>query len=180
MNRSQLRSVPIKLVHHEHNYGRSEMGLRALGNRSIFMSPLRAENKDILNARVKHREAFRPFAPVVLEENLTEFFEMDRPCPYMLFVPQVRAEKKSVIPAVTHVDGSGRLQSVNRTLNPLFYTIIEKFSELTGIPVMLNTSFNDNNEPIVESPEDAIRCFMGTNIDALLIGGDTLLIKDEK
>jgi len=162
------------------HYGRSEMGPRALGNRSIFMSPLRAENKDILNARVKHREAFRPFAPVVLEENLTEFFEMDRPCPYMLFVPQVRAEKKSVIPAVTHVDGSGRLQSVNRTLNPLFYTIIEKFSELTGIPVMLNTSFNDNNEPIVESPEDAIRCFMGTNIDALLIGGDTLLIKDEK
>jgi len=162
------------------HYGRSEMGPRALGNRSILMSPLRAENKDILNARVKHREAFRPFAPVVLEENMAEYFVMDRPCPYMLFVPQVRTEKKSVIPAVTHVDGSGRLQTINRTLNPLFYTIIEKFSNLTGVPVMLNTSFNDNNEPIVESPADAIRCFMGTNIDALLIGGDTLLIKNEK
>jgi carbamoyltransferase len=96
----------------------------------------------------------------------------------MLFVPQVRTEKKTVIPAVTHVDGSGRLQTVNRMLNPLFYTIIEKFADITCVPVMLNTSFNDNNEPIVETPEDAIRCFMGTNIDALLIGGDTLLIKD--
>jgi carbamoyltransferase len=160
------------------HYGRSEMGPRALGNRSIFMSPLKAENKDILNARVKHREAFRPFAPVTLEEKTAEYFVMDRPCPYMLFVPQVRPEKKSVIPAVTHVDGSGRLQTVNRSLNPLFYTIIEKFAVITGVPVMLNTSFNDNNEPIVETPEDAIRCFMGTNIDALLIGGDTLLIKD--
>lgn len=160
------------------HYGRSEMGPRALGNRSIFMSPLKAENKDILNARVKHREAFRPFAPVILEEYTEEYFVMDRPCPYMLFVPQVRDEKKAIIPAVTHVDGSGRLQTINRKLNPLFYKIIEKFSHLTGVPVMLNTSFNDNNEPIVETPEDAIRCFKSTNIDALLIGGDTLLIKD--
>jgi carbamoyltransferase len=160
------------------HFGRSEMGPRALGNRSILMSPLNAENKDILNSRVKHREAFRPFAPVILEEYASEYFFIDRPCPFMLFVPQVRPEKKLLIPAVVHVDGSGRLQTVNRTLNPLFYSIIEKFAKLTEIPVILNTSFNDNNEPIVESPEDAIRCFMATNIDALLIGGGTLLIKD--
>ncbi len=160
------------------HYGRSEMGPRALGNRSIFMSPLRAENKDILNALVKHREAFRPFAPVVMEEFTEEYFHMDRPCPFMLFVPQVREEKKSTIPAVTHIDGSGRLQTVNPSLNPLFYSIIKQFADLTGVPVMLNTSFNDNNEPIVETPEDAIRCFLGTNIDALLIGGNTLLVKE--
>ena len=160
------------------HFGRSEMGPRALGNRSILMSPLKAENKDVLNARVKHREPFRPFAPVILEERTSDYFEMDRPCPYMLFVPPVRKEKQSVIPAVTHVDGSGRLQTVTRALNPLFYLIIEKFSNLTGVPVMLNTSFNDNNEPIVETPEDAIRCFLGTNIDALLISGEYLLIKD--
>jgi carbamoyltransferase len=159
------------------HYGRSEMGPRALGNRSIFMSPLNSENKNILNERVKHRESFRPFAPVILEEYTAEYFVMDRPCPFMLFVPQVRDEKKSIIPAVTHIDGSGRLQTINRTLNPLFYTIVEKFAAITGVPVMLNTSFNDNNEPIVETPDDAIRCFMGTNIDALLLGGDTLLIK---
>jgi carbamoyltransferase len=160
------------------HYGRSEMGPRALGNRSIFMSPLNAANKDILNTRVKHREAFRPFAPVIIEEKTSEYFTIDRPCPYMLFVPQVRKEKQSVIPAVTHVDGSGRLQTVNPILNPLFYELIKKFEVITGVPVLLNTSFNDNNEPIVETPEDAIRCFMGTSIDALLIGGDTLLIKD--
>jgi carbamoyltransferase len=160
------------------HYGRSEMGPRALGHRSIFMSPLKAENKDILNARVKHRESFRPFAPVILEERVSEYFDMDRPCPYMLFVPMVRPEKRSVIPAVTHVDGSGRLQTVTRERNPHFYSIIEKFGKRTGVPVILNTSFNDNNEPIVESPEDAIRCFMGTNIDALLIGEETLLIKE--
>ena len=159
------------------HYGRSEMGPRALGNRSIFMSPLKAENKDILNTRVKHREAFRPFAPVILEEYTELYFDMDRPCPFMLFVPQVLDDKKSVIPAVTHVDGSGRLQTVNRTLNPILYSIIEKFKFLTGVPVILNTSFNDNNEPIVETPEDAIRCFLGTNIDALLIDGNILLIK---
>jgi carbamoyltransferase len=96
----------------------------------------------------------------------------------MLFVPLVRPEKRTVIPAVTHVDGTGRLQTANRRDNPLLYAIIEKFGALTGVPVILNTSFNDNDEPIVETPQDAIRCFMGTNIDALLLGGDTLLIKD--
>jgi carbamoyltransferase len=160
------------------HFGRSEMGPRALGNRSILMSPLRAENKDILNERVKHRESFRPFAPVILEEFTSQYFIMDRPCPFMLFVPQVRDEMKKVIPAVTHVDGSGRLQTINSTLNPFLHIILKRFAELTGVPVLLNTSFNDNNEPIVESPEDAIRCFMGTNIDALVFNGDTVLIKN--
>ncbi|WP_292935137.1 carbamoyltransferase C-terminal domain-containing protein [Noviherbaspirillum sp.] len=158
-------------------FDRSEIGPRALGNRSILMSPLRAENKDILNSRVKHREAFRPFAPVILEERTSEYFDMDRPCPYMLFVPDVRPEKRSVIPAVTHVDGTGRLQTVTEKRNPLFYRITKLFGEKTGVPVLLNTSFNDNNEPIVETPKDAVRCFLGTNIDALLIGGDILLVK---
>ena len=160
------------------HFGRSEMGPRALGNRSILMSPLKAENKDTLNLRVKHREAFRPFAPAILEERVSEYFDMDRPCPYMLFVPAIHPDKRGVIPAVTHVDGTGRLQTVSRARNPLFYELIEKFSQATGVPVLLNTSFNDNNEPIVETPEDAIRYFLGTNIDALLIGGDTLLVKN--
>jgi carbamoyltransferase len=156
---------------------RSEIGPRALGNRSILMSPLKAENKDILNSRVKHREAFRPFAPVILEEHVSEYFVMDRPCPYMLFVPEIRPEKRALIPAVTHVDGSGRLQTVNRELNPIFYRIISQFKKITGVPVILNTSFNDNNEPIVETAADAIRCFMSTNIDALLLDGEILLVK---
>ena len=109
---------------------------------------------------------------------MAEYFDMDRPCPYMLFVPPVRPEKRSVIPAVTHVDGSGRLQTVTARRNPLLYEITRRFNERTGVPVLLNTSFNDNNEPIVESPADAIRCFLRTEIDALLLGGDVLLLKD--
>lgn len=159
------------------HYGRSEMGPRALGNRSILMSPLRAENKDILNSRVKHREAFRPFAPAIHAHRATEYFEIDTPSPYMLLVPPVRLEKQSVIPAVTHVDGTGRLQTVTRDMNPLLYRLVELFEQRTGVPVLLNTSFNINNEPIVETPEDAIRCFLGTNIDALLINGTVLLVK---
>lgn len=156
--------------------GRSEMGPRALGNRSILMSPLKAENKDIINARVKHREAFRPFAPVVLLEHMQDYFEMDKPCPFMLMVPYVRPEMRKVIPAVTHVDGTGRLQTVTEKENKVFYGIISQFKERTGVPVILNSSFNDNGEPIVESPQDAINCFMKTNIDALFIG-KYLLIK---
>lgn len=157
-------------------HGRAEMGPRALGNRSILMSPRRAENKDILNSQVKHREAFRPFAPAILEEFTTDYFDIDRPSPYMLFVPTVRAEKREVIPAVTHADGTGRLQTVTKEFNPHFYEIIKKFYERTGVPVILNTSFNVAREPIVETPEDAIRCFLGTGIDALLLG-NYLLIK---
>lgn len=175
LDRAARLLVDDKIVACHH--GRSEAGPRALGNRSIFMSPLKAENKAILNSRVKHREAFRPFAPVILEEHVSEYFDMNRACPYMLFVPPVRSEKRIVIPAVTHIDGTGRLQTVTPKQNPLFYALIQKFYKLTGIPIVLNTSFNDNNEPIVETPEDAIRCFMGTEIDALLLGRDTLLIK---
>lgn len=160
-------------------HGRSEMGPRALGNRSILMSPLRAENKDALNQQVKHREAFRPFAPAVLEEYAQDYFDIDRPSPYMLFVPRVREEKRSSIPAVTHVDGTGRLQTVQRDFNPHFYSIIQKFHAKTGVPVLLNTSFNVANEPIVETPGDAIRCFLSTRIDALLID-DYLLVKEFK
>jgi carbamoyltransferase len=157
-------------------YGRSEMGPRALGNRSILMSPRRPENKDILNSQVKHREAFRPFAPAILEEFTSEYFNIDRPSPYMLLVPTVRTEKRQIIPAVTHADGTGRLQTVTKEFNPHFYAIIERFYELTGVPVILNTSFNVAREPIVETPQDAIRCFLGTGIDALLLG-DNLLVK---
>lgn len=161
-----------------HFQWRSEMGPRALGNRSILMSPLTAENKDVLNNQVKHREAFRPFAPVILEEFTREYFYIDRPSPYMLLVPNVVQDKRSVIPAVTHVDGTGRLQTVRQDFNPHLYAIVERFHQKTGVPVLLNTSFNVANEPIVESPEDAIRCFLSTGIDALLIG-DYLLIKSE-
>ncbi len=159
--------------------GRSEMGPRALGNRSILMSPLTAGNKDTLNNHVKHREAFRPFAPSILEEFAQDYFEIDRPSPYMLLVPTVVKKKREVIPAVTHVDGTGRLQTVSRETNPHLYSLIERFHEKTGVPVLLNTSFNVANEPIVETPEDAIRCFLSTGIDALLIA-DRLLVKEVK
>lgn len=158
-------------------WGRSEMGPRALGNRSIVMSPTRSENKDILNSRVKHREAFRPFAPVVLEERVTEYFEIDRPSPYMLFVPYVKKHMRSKIPAVTHADGTGRLQTVSSNSETIFRKILEYFYEMTDIPVLLNTSFNVNKEPIVESPEDAVRCFLSTDIDFLLLGNEVLVKK---
>ncbi len=164
-----------KIIGHFH--GRSEMGPRALGNRSILMSPMKAENKDILNSRVKHREAFRPFAPACLEERAEEFFEIDCPSPYMLLVPMVRKEKRAIIPAVTHVDGTGRLQTVSEKDNPRFRRLIELFGQRTGVPVLLNTSFNDNGEPIVETPADTVRCFLKVNLDALLLE-DVLLIKD--
>ena len=160
-------------------HGRSEMGPRALGNRSILMSPLIAGNKDALNRHVKHREAFRPFAPSILEDYAQDYFEIDRPSPYMLLVPSVVEEKRRFIPAVTHVDGTGRLQTVSREFNPHLYSIIESFQAKTGVPVLLNTSFNVANEPIVETPGDAIRCFLSTGIDALLIG-DYLLVKDNE
>lgn len=160
---------------------RSEMGPRALGNRSIMMSPLTQENKDVLNARVKFRESFRPFAPACMLEHVQEYFEIDVPSPYMLLVPDVRSDKRTVIPAVTHVDGSGRLQTLTADLNPVFYRLASLFKARTGVPVLLNTSFNVNGEPIVETPDDAIRCFKNTNIDALLIDNNLLIkshIKD--
>lgn len=158
-------------------WGKSEMGPRALGNRSIVMSPTRPENKDILNSRVKHREAFRPFAPVVMEEYVTGYFEIDRPSPYMLFVPYVKEHVRSKIPAVTHVDGTGRLQTVAPDSETIFRKILEHFYVMTHVPVLLNTSFNVNREPIVESPQDAVRCFLSTDIDFLLLGNELLVKK---
>ncbi|WP_433959038.1 carbamoyltransferase family protein [Cytobacillus horneckiae] len=151
--------------------GRSEIGPRALGNRSILVDPRRKDMKDILNKRVKHREGFRPFAPIVLEEYQTEYFELEHPSYYMLLVPKIKIDKRDKIPAVTHADGTGRVQTVSNKLNPQLHALVSSFYKQTGVPVLLNTSFNDNGEPIVESPEDALNCFLKTDIDYLVING---------
>jgi len=149
--------------------GRMEFGPRALGNRSIVVDPRRAEMKDILNARIKKREPFRPFAPSILEERVGDYFEQTHPSPAMLMVYQVKQDKRSVIPAVTHVDGSGRLQTVARSTNPRYHQLISDFERLTGVPVVLNTSFNED-EPIVCTPEEALNCFQRTRMDVLFLG----------
>lgn len=149
--------------------GRMEWGPRALGNRSIVVDPRRAEMKDALNARIKRREPFRPFAPSILLEKTGEYFEKDYPDPFMIKVYPVRPEKRSIIPAVTHVDGSGRLQTVKREDNPLYWQLIKEFENLTGVPVVLNTSFNEN-EPIVCKPQEALDCFLRTKMDVLVLG----------
>ena len=149
--------------------GRAEWGPRALGNRSIVADPRRPEMKDILNRRIKHREIFRPFAPSILEESTSEYFEKSYPSPFMTLAYAVRPEKRDVIPAPTHVDGTGRLQTVSRQTNPRYWALIQEFAKITGVPVVLNTSFNDN-EPIVCRPEEAIDCFLRTNMDALVVG----------
>jgi carbamoyltransferase len=149
--------------------GRMEWGPRALGNRSIVVDPRRAEMKDVLNARIKRREPFRPFAPSILLEKTGEYFEKDYPDPFMIKVYPVRPEKRSLIPAVTHVDGSGRLQTVKREDNPLYWQLIKEFDNLTGVPVVLNTSFNEN-EPIVCTPQEALDCFIRTKMDVLVLG----------
>jgi len=149
--------------------GRMEFGPRALGNRSIVVDPRRAEMKDILNARIKKREPFRPFAPSILEERVGDYFEQTHPSPAMLMVYQVKQDKRSVIPAVTHVDGSGRLQTVARSTNPRYHQLISDFEQLTGVPVVLNTSFNED-EPIVCTPEEALNCFQRTRMDVLFLG----------
>ncbi|HEY2963948.1 MAG TPA: carbamoyltransferase C-terminal domain-containing protein [Pyrinomonadaceae bacterium] len=149
--------------------GKMEFGPRALGNRSIVVDPRRAEMKDILNERIKKREPFRPFAPSVLEERVGDYFEQTHPAPTMLMVYQIKPERRAEIPAVTHVDGSGRLQTVSRKLNQRYYQLISDFAELSGVPVVLNTSFNEN-EPIVCTPQEAIACFLKTRMDALYLG----------
>ena len=149
--------------------GRMEFGPRALGNRSIVVDPRRAEMKEILNDRIKKREPFRPFAPSILEEHVGDYFEQTHPAPTMLMVYQIKPEQRASIPAVTHVDGSGRLQTVNRETNARYYQLISDFYRLTGVPVVLNTSFNEN-EPIVCTPRDAIDCFLKTRIDVLYLG----------
>lgn len=149
--------------------GAAEWGPRALGNRSIVANPTRDDMKEILNARVKHREAFRPFAPSILAEHVGEYFDQTYPDPFMLKVYKVLESKRQEIPAVTHVDGTGRLQTVARDVNARYYDLISEFATRTGTPVVLNTSFNDN-EPIVNSPEEAVNCFERTHMDTLVLG----------
>jgi carbamoyltransferase len=146
-----------------------EWGPRALGNRSILGDPRRSDMKELLNLKIKRRESFRPFAPSVLRERVPDWFETDDDVPFMMQVYQVRKEKRPVIPAVTHVDGSGRLQTVSREANPRYYALIEHFERSTGVPMVLNTSFNEN-EPICLSPEHALACFGKTKMDLLVLG----------
>jgi carbamoyltransferase len=155
--------------------GRAEWGPRALGNRSIVADPRRAEMKDILNQRIKHREIFRPFAPSILAESTGEWFTRSDPSPFMSMAYPVRPAKRDKIPAPTHVDGTGRLQTVTRKANPRYWELIRAFRDVTGVPVVLNTSFNDN-EPIVCRPEEALDCFLRTQMDALVLG-DFLITK---
>ena len=149
--------------------GRMEWGPRALGNRSILADPRSDVMKNILNSRIKHRETFRPFAPSILLEKVGEYFDQDYPDPFMVKVYNVRSEKRAEIPAVTHVDGSGRLQTVSHEDAPRYWALIDEFRRKTGVPVVLNTSFNEN-EPIVCNPQEAIECFLRTRMDALAIG----------
>lgn len=151
--------------------GGSEIGPRALGHRSILADARIAEMQDKINYIIKHREGFRPFAPSVLKEHASEYFKMDFDSPYMLFVVEVKEEKKSVIPAIVHIDGTARVQTVTTIDNPLYYKLINEFYKLTGVPVLLNTSFNViPGEPIVETPWDALRSFMSSNLDLLVMG----------
>jgi carbamoyltransferase len=149
--------------------GRFEMGPRALGNRSILADPRRPDMRDVLNAKVKQREPFRPFAPAVLVERAAEFFEIDQPDPFMTLAPRVRPQCRERIPAAVHIDGTGRIQTVDRESNPRYYGLIEAFGQLTGIPVLLNTSFN-RSEPIVASPRDAVECYLRSGMDVLVLG----------
>jgi carbamoyltransferase len=149
--------------------GRTEWGPRALGNRSIVADPRRPEMKEILNRRIKHREIFRPFAPSILAEKTGEWFRKSQPSPFMTLAYSVNPDKRDRIPAPTHIDGTGRLQTVTREANPRYHALISEFERQTGVPVVLNTSFNDN-EPIVCSPEEAVDCFLRTQMDALVLG----------
>jgi carbamoyltransferase len=149
--------------------GRAEWGPRALGNRSIVADPRRPEMKEILNRRIKHREIFRPFAPSILAEATGEWFEESHLSPFMTMAYPVKPEKREKIPAPTHVDGTGRLQTVSHDANPRYWRLIKAFEQQTGVPVVLNTSFNDN-EPIVCKPEEALDCFLRTQMDALVLG----------
>jgi carbamoyltransferase len=148
--------------------GRMEWGARALGNRSILADPRRSDVRELINTKIKFRERFRPFAPSVAEEALHDYFEQAAPDPFMQQVYPVRVEKRAVIPAVTHVDGSGRLQTVSARTNPTYYMLIKEFERLTGVPIVLNTSFNEN-EPIVDTPEQALDCFLRTRMDAIVL-----------
>ncbi len=161
--------------------GRMEWGPRALGARSILSNAGNPEMQEILNLKVKHREKFRPFAPVVCADDATTYFDCDTPVPeatdFMLMVYPIKPEWRSKIPAVTHIDGSGRLQTIRREQNPRYYDLVKTFGKRTGIPILINTSFNIRGEPIVCTPEDAYRCMMGTGIDYVVM--DRFIIKRE-
>jgi len=148
--------------------GRAEFGPRALGGRSILADPRRTDAKDLINAKIKRRESFRPFAPSILEEFAGDYFEKAEPVPFMEKVYVIKEDKRATIPAVTHVDGSGRLQTVNAAVSPKYYKLIHRFMEKTGVPILLNTSFNEN-EPIVNAPEHALDCYLRTEMDMLVI-----------
>jgi carbamoyltransferase len=156
---------------------RSEFGPRALGNRSLIADPRKPEMKDILNSRVKHRQPFRPFAPIVLHERAQEIFEGEEDSPFMLIAKNVRPEWRDRIPAIVHVDGTARVQTVREETNPALYRLLKEFEALTGVPVLINTSFNVKGEPIVETPRDAMICFLTTGIDHLVLH-DTLISKN--
>lgn len=149
--------------------GRMEVGPRALGSRSILGDPTNVEMQDVLNVKIKHREKFRPFAPSVLEEYASEYFDCDRPSPYMTFVLGVKRNKKDLIPAITHVDCTARIQTVNKEVSPRYWNLINKFKELSGVPMVVNTSFNVMGEPVVNTPEESINCFLNTDMDYLAI-----------
>ncbi len=153
--------------------GRMEWGARALGNRSIVADPRRADMRDIINTRIKFRERFRPFAPSVLEEALDDYFVGGVPDPFMLQVYPVRPDKRAAVPAITHVDGSGRLQTVSQRSNPRYWKLIKAFERVSGVPMLLNTSFNEN-EPIVLRPEEALDCFLRTHMDVIVMGQHVL------
>ncbi|MDZ7962621.1 MAG: carbamoyltransferase C-terminal domain-containing protein [Aulosira sp. DedQUE10] len=159
--------------------GRMEFAARALGNRSLIADPRRVDMRDIINLKIKFREKFRPFAPSILEERIGEYFEIDEAAPFMEKVFKIRPQKREQIPAVTHVDGTGRLQSVSRSTNPLYWDLINTFAQRTGVPLILNTSLNEN-EPIVRTPTEAILCFLRTHMDALVLGSYYIERKDIK
>lgn len=150
--------------------GRMECGPRALGNRSLLADPRDAGSKTRMNEKVKHREPFRPFAPSCLEERAGEYFASGHPSPVMLLVFDVLDHQRDAVPAITHVDGTARVQTVSKADNPRYHELISRFAELTGVPMVMNTSFNDNNEPIVCTPEDAVACFLKTDVDVLALG----------
>jgi len=157
--------------------GRMEWGPRALGNRSVLADPRRADMKEVLNAKIKRRESFRPFAPSILREAVGDWFEVDADVPFMTQVYPIRAEKRAAIPAVAHVDGSGRLQTVTMESNPRYYRLIASFGRLTGVPILLNTSFNES-EPIVCAPAEALDCFLRTRMDVLVLG-DRVVVRPQ-
>ncbi len=156
--------------------GRTEFGPRALGNRSVLTHPGRPDAKDLINSKIKRRESFRPFAPSILREYVSEYFEREDDVYFMEKVFKIKADKRKLLPAVTHVDGTGRLQTVHKDISPKYYSLIAKFNEKTGLPILLNTSFNEN-EPIVNTPEEALDCYLRTEMDALVMGNILVLRK---